>query len=90
MDEWARFVAAFDAMEVHFSLNVEVNATRFMCGLFTIEFQNKFRPINHRQRRHMTFVDQSLSSLPLNFVDIILKTESFNQNINKKKCWLTR
>ena len=44
MDEWARFVAAFDAMEVHFSLNVEVNATRFMCGLFTIEFQNYAKP----------------------------------------------
>ena len=51
----------------------KANATRFMCGLFTIEFQNKFRQINHRQRRHMTFVNQSLSTLPLSYVDIRIK-----------------
>ena len=52
-----------------------------MCGLFTIEFQNKFRPINHRQRRHMTFVNQSLSMLPLSYVDIKI-------NKNKQIRWL--
>ena len=60
---------------------VKANATRFMCGLFTIEFQNKFRPINHRQRRHMTFVNQSLSMLPLSYVDIKI-------NKNKQIRWL--